>query len=80
MRTFTDTNELREALVDLVKAQGINQHEISINTGLTQGAISLFISGKRSLNGDSTLKIQNFIRGKSMPTPASSLPSDEARP
>lgn len=70
MENITDIKSLREALVVLMRKYGVNQLEISQSVGLAQSSISLFISGKRSLNGDSALKIQNFIRAKSaLPPP-----------
>ena len=67
MKIFTDTSQLREALVALMETQGINQLEISKQTGLPQSTVSLFIRGKRSLSGDSALKIETLIR---LPPPA----------
>jgi len=78
MKNFLDTQELREALVDLMKIQGINQIEVSRQSGVRQSVMSLFISGKRSLNGDSALKIENFIRASHPPPqPPTRPPSAE---
>ena len=77
MENITDIKSLRAALVALMKNHGVNQLEVSQSVGLAQSSISLFISGKRSLNGDSALKIQNFIREKSLPPPADSATTPE---
>jgi predicted transcriptional regulator len=50
MKTFTDTQSLREELVNLMKTYGIKQLDVSRKTGLAQSAISLSINGKRSLS------------------------------
>ena len=62
MKTFADTDELREALVELMKSRGINQLDVSRQSGVRQPVLSIFINRReRELRGNNALKIANFI-------------------
>ncbi|WP_300288159.1 helix-turn-helix transcriptional regulator [uncultured Desulfovibrio sp.] len=61
MKTFSTLHDLRRALSDRMKNQGLTQQDVAGVTGITQSAISMFIRGKRGLSGDAALKIQNYL-------------------
>lgn len=83
MKTYHDIRSLRSALSACLKIQNISQLDVSRKTGIQQSAISMFLSGKRGLNGDSALKIQSFILKASelapCPSPADGS-EEEAEP
>lgn len=67
MKKFTNTQLLREGLLELMRKQKFSQAKVGQKVGVTQSVISLFLSGRRGLSGDSALKIQNFILFETTP-------------
>ena len=65
MKTFSTIHDLRRALSDHMESQRLTQQDVAKATGTTQSAISLFLRGKRGLNGDAVLKIQSFLIAES---------------
>lgn len=59
----TDNSCFYIRLLDLINLTGINQLELSNRSGLTQAAISQFVSGKREPSLSSILKIDLGLGG-----------------
>lgn len=80
MKKFTNTHLLREALVELMEKQKFSQAEVGQKVGVAQSVISLFISGRRGLSGDSALRIQDFILTETLPptTPSTTQQEDHS--
>jgi predicted transcriptional regulator len=74
MKTYPDIPSLRSALSGHMKRQNLTQLDVSRATGVPQSAISMLLGEKRGLNGDSALKIHDFIMK------AQYLPADDAAP
>jgi predicted transcriptional regulator len=61
MNTFTDVSSLRMCLHNYMAKHGISQADVVQATGICQSSVSLFLSGKRGLNADATLKILRLL-------------------
>lgn len=61
MKTFSTTQDLRQALSEHMLSQGLTQLNVAKATGIPQSAISLFLRGKRGLSGDSVLSLIRVI-------------------
>ena len=64
MKAIYNSQELRAALMSLMKANKLKQKDVVRFVGISQAVLSNFVRGIRNLNCDSTLKIANFIRLK----------------
>lgn len=62
METYT-LKTLREEL-RRVLACGWRQQEVANAIGVAQSAISMFVSGKRGLQGDAALRLLGFLRSR----------------
>ena len=56
-------DRFREDLRDAITSRKANQGDVVRASGVSQGAISNFLSGKRGLSGESLLKLWPFVYG-----------------
>jgi predicted transcriptional regulator len=61
MEKFTSIDQLRDALSFGMMRHKKTQLEVSSQTGISQSALSMFLSGKRGINGDYALRIQAYV-------------------
>ena len=80
MKTQTELHTLRMALSSLMKEQGLTQLDVCRETRIKQSAVSLFLSGRRGLNGDSALRLMRFLKASEVdPCQGAAPPADPAR-
>lgn len=77
MARMNTTQKIRDNLARRLQAFSLNQLEAANRIGVSQSMLSLFLSGKRGLNGESMLKVLNFLQEEiytSPPTPPEDRP------
>lgn len=54
-------DQFRKDLADAMKDRKLSQIELAEKSGVSQSTISLFLTSKRGLSGDATLKLLPFV-------------------
>lgn len=63
MKNTHEINTLRLKLKRIMSDHGLTQNDVARKTGVSQGAISNFLTDKRGFSGEYALRIAKFIAG-----------------